>query len=321
MSKNLLEELVSAYKEKKIAKYAYIDKMQSFNKTLFYLSKRLKNTDMHKIEIQDDLLLFTTRKDRIKLAFTGLDRRGAPFDILNFDYYEKEDEEVLFNLLKKNAVILDIGANIGWYSLLFSKRLPQSKIYAFEPIQDTYKNLVTNINLNKSNNIFSFNLGLSEKKGFLPYYYFPEGSVLASEKNLINCPKAKPITCQVDTLDTFVSTQRLDRLDLIKCDVEGAELSVIKGGLDAIKQFLPILFVELFERWALQFNYHPNDVIDLLKKIGYNCFLANKDRLDICPVYKEIEEERLNFFFLHSLKHRDLINTLPKKLSFANSLC
>lgn len=284
--------------------------MQSFNKILFYLSKRLKNTDIHKIEIQDDLLLFTTRKDHIKLAFNGLDRRGVPFDMLNFDYYEKEDEEILFSLLKKNAVILDIGANIGWYSLLFSKRLAQSKIYAFEPIQDTYKNLVTNINLNKSSNIFSFNLGLSEKKGSLTYYYFPEGSVLASEKNLINCPKAKQVTCQVDALDAFILTQKLDQLDFIKCDVEGAELSVIKGGLASIKKFLPILFIELFERWTLQFNYHPNDVIDLLKTIGYKCFLANKGSLDSCPIYKETEEERLNFFFLHFLKHRDLINTL-----------
>lgn len=316
MSKNPIEKLVSAYKEKKIEKYNYIDKMQSFNKTLFHLSKRLKTTDVHKIEIQDDLLLFTTRKDHIKLAFNGLDRRGVPFDILNFGFYEKEDEEVLFYLLKKNAVILDIGANIGWYSLLFSKRLPQSKIYAFEPIQDTYKNLVTNINLNKSDNIFPFNMGLSEKRSFLTYYYFPEGSVLASEKNLINCPKAKQVTCQVDALDTFISTQRLDQLDFIKCDVEGAELSVIKGGLNTIKNFLPILFIELFERWTLQFNYHPNDVIYLLKTIGYKCFLANKDRLDICPIYKETEEERLNFFFLHSLKHRDLINTLS-----INSLC
>ncbi|QZA59160.1 FkbM family methyltransferase [Candidatus Rhabdochlamydia porcellionis] len=321
MSKNPIEELVSAYKEKKIVKYDYIGQMQSFNKTLFYLSKRLKNTDIHKIEIQDDLLLFTTRKDHIKLVFNGLDRRGVPFDILNFDCYEKEDEEVLFSLLKKNAVILDIGANIGWYSLLFSKRLPQSKIYAFEPIQDTYKNLVTNINLNKSDNIFSFNIGLSEKKGSLTYYYFPEGSVLASEKNLINCSKAKPITCQVDTLDTFASAQKLNRLDFIKCDVEGAEFSVIKGGLGLIKKFLPILFVELFERWTLQFNYHPNHVIYFLKTLGYKCFLANEDRLEICPVYKETEEERLNFFFLHSLKHRDLINTLSEKLSTANSLC
>lgn len=314
MSKNLMEELVSKYKEKKIEKYDYIDKMQSFNKTLFFFSERLKNTDINKIEIQDDLLLFTTRKDNIKLTFNGLDRRGAPFDILNFSYYEKEDEDMLFRQLEENSVILDIGANIGWYSLLFSKRLPQSKIYAFEPIQATYQYLLTNITLNQSTNIFPFNIGLSEKEGSLTYYYFPEGSVLASEKNLLDCPKAKATTCEVTTLDNFIFANKLNKLDFIKCDVEGAELSVLKGGLHTIKKFLPILFIELFERWALLFNYHPNDIIHLLNDIGYECFLANEDKLDACLVYKETEEERLNFFFLHSIKHRDLIHKSSQKL-------
>lgn len=310
MSKNLIEELVSMYKGKKIEKYAYIDKMQSFNKTLFYLSERLKDTDIERIEIQDGLLLFTTRKDNIKLVFNGVDRRGAPFEILNFDYYEKEDQTVLFNLLENDAVILDIGANIGWYSLLFAKRLPESKVYSFEPIQDTYKYLTKNIILNGAENVFCFNIGLSEKEDSLTYYYFPGGSVLASEKNLIDCPKAQETVCTVDVLDKFVASQKIDKIDLIKCDVEGGELSVIKGGINSIKKFLPIIFIELFERWAVQFNYHPNEVIRILNEVGYGCFLANGDKLESCPMYKESKEERLNFFFLHSKKHSDLINKM-----------
>lgn len=314
MSKNLIEELVSIYRDRRIEKYEYIDKMQSFNKTLFYLSERLKNTDIERIEIQDGLLLFTTRKDNIKIVFNGLDRRGVPYDILNFDYYEQEDEDVLFNLLEDDAVILDVGANIGWYSLLFSKRLPRSKIYSFEPIHDTYKYLITNLTLNHASNVFPFNIGLSEKEGSLTYFYFPGGSVLASEKNLIQCQKAQETVCKVDFLDKFISTQKIDRLDLIKCDVEGAELSVIKGGINSIKKFLPVIFIELFERWTLQFNYHPNDVISILNEAGYECFLANKDKLERCPMYKETKEERLNFFFLHGEKHRNLINKMSPEL-------
>ncbi len=314
MSKNLIEELVSMYKDGEIEKYDYIDKMQSFNKTLFYLSERLKNTDIEKIEIQDGLLLFTTRRDNIKLVFNGLDRRGVPFDILNFDSYEHEDEIVLFNLLEDNAVILDVGANIGWYSILFSKRFPQSKIYSFEPIQDTYKYLVTNVVLNHASNVFPFNIGLSEKEGSSTFFYFPGGSVLASEKNLIQCSKAQETVCKVDLLDKFITTLKVDRLDLIKCDVEGAELFVIKGGISSIKEFLPIIFIELFERWTLQFNYHPNEIIQMLNEAGYECFLANKNKLEKCPVYKESKEERLNFFFLHSIKHRNLIDKMLLEL-------
>lgn len=310
MSKNPIDELVSLYRKGKIGKYDYIDKMHALNKTLYYISERLKDTDIEKIEVQNDVLLFTTRTDGIKLIFNGLDRRGVPFDILNFEYYEKEDENVLFSLLDHDAVILDAGANIGWYSLLFSKRLPQSTIYSFEPIEETYKYLVQNIAQNNARNVFPFNFGLSEKKGSLPFYFFPGGSVLASAKNLIDCPKAKEISCQVETLDDFVCLTNIDKLDLIKCDVEGAELSVIKGGTCSIKKLLPILFIELFERWAIQFNYHPNDVIHLLNDLGYECFMANRNRLELCPAYRETEDERLNFFFLHTQKHKKLITKL-----------
>ena len=137
---------------------------------------------------------------------------------------------------------------------------------------------------------------------------------LASEKNLIQCPKAQEIVCKVEVLDNFISTQKINKLDLIKCDVEGAELSVIKGGINSIKKLLPIIFIELFERWTVQFNYHPNDVIRILNEAGYECFLANKDKLEACPVYKESKEERLNFFFLHGEKHRILINRISPEL-------
>ncbi|MBS0620992.1 MAG: FkbM family methyltransferase [Verrucomicrobia bacterium] len=310
MSKNRIEELVFMYKDKQLEKYDYIDKMQTYNKTLFYLSERIKNTDIEKIEILDDMLLFTTRQDNIKLAFNGLDRRCVPFDIINFSYYEKEDEKVLFNIIEDDAVIFDIGANIGWYSLLFSKRLPKAKIFTFEPIENTYKYLITNLTLNAATNVIPFNFGLSDKEGSSSYYFFPEGSVLASEKNLINCPKAQEVRCKVDKLDRFLIDHKLDRIDLIKCDVEGAELSVLSGGINTIKTFLPIIFIELFERWSIQFNYHPNDVIHLLNDIGYDCFLANEDKLEPCSAYKETKEERLNFFFLHRKKHRHIIDKL-----------
>lgn len=312
MNKNPIEELSILYKNRKIEKYNYINQMHVFNKNLFYIAERIKNTDIQKIEIQDDLLLFTTRRDNLKFAFNGLDRRGAPFDILNFDSYEKEDEQMILRFLKEGDLILDIGANIGWYSILFSKKFPQATIYSFEPIHETYKYLITNLMLNKANNVFPLNIGISEKDSFSTYYYFPEGSVLASERNLIECSKAKKTTCKVTSLDTFINEQNINKIDFIKCDIEGAELSAITGGIHAIKRFLPIMLIELFERWTLQFGYHPNDVIHLLNQLGYECFLANKNQLENCPIYKETEDERLNFFFLHKEKHRELIVQLSE---------
>lgn len=307
MSQNPIKDLVSRYKDGMLERYEFIDKMQSFNKVLFYFSERLKEINIQRIEIQDGMLLFTTRREGIKLLFNGVDRRGVPFDILNFGSYEEEDEPVLFNLLSEESIIFDVGANIGWYSLLFSKKMPRSKVYSFEPITETYGYLVANIALNGATNLSHFNLGLSEKEQLSTFYYFPGGSVLASERNLINCSKATKRICQMESLDCFVSNHNIENIDLIKCDVEGGELSVIKGGINSIKKFLPILFIELFERWTLQFDYRPDDLIRTLRDIGYECFLAKGNHLEPCPVYRESEEERLNFFFLHSKKHQKLL--------------
>lgn len=307
--KNPINDLIDEYNSKNIEKYDFIDKMHKYNKSLFYISNRIKNTDIQKIEIFDDLLIFTTRRIGIKLAFTGVDRRGVPFDLINFGQYEKEDEPVLFSLVKKSKVILDVGANLGWYSILFSKLNPRSLIYSFEPIQETYNYLITNLTLNHCSNVNHYQVGLKEKKGVADYYYFPEGSVLASERNVIECNKARKVSCNVEKLDDFANSAGIDHsIDLIKCDVEGAEKLVIEGGLDSIRKGLPALFIELFERWTQKFKYHPNELISLLGNLGYKCFMYIQDSLEEFTEYKELEDERLNFFFLHPIKHKEVIN-------------
>lgn len=297
------------YREKKLEKYDYIDKMHKNNKVLYYLSSWMKHTDVQKIEILDDLLIFTTRKRSIKMAFRGVDRRGVPFDLLNFGEYEKEDEVVLNYLIESNKVILDVGANVGWYSILFSRMNPEASIYAFEPIQETYDYLVTNLTLNACSNVSHYQVGLKDKSGTASYFYFPEGSVLASEENVIECEKAKNVTCPVKKMDEFTDEHKiLDKVGFIKCDVEGAEKLVLDGGLETIERSLPALFIELFERWTLKFNYHPNEVIELLSRYGYKCYIFMSEKLVELVEYKEFEDERLNFFFLHSDKHKNVIN-------------
>lgn len=310
LSKNPITNLARDYSAGKLEKYEYIDRMHKFNKSLSYIANRIKDTDIQKIEIVDDLLIFTTRRMGIKMAFHGLDRRGVPFDMINFGEYEVEDEQVLHFIVSNSKTIFDIGANIGWYSILFSKINPSSLIYSFEPIGETYKYLVTNTVLNQSLNVNLYNLGLKDSAGLAKYYYFPEGSVLASERNVIESSKAKTVLCPVSTLDSFVETQlrKDENIDFIKCDVEGAEKMVVEGGIGVISQMLPALFIELFAKWTQKFGYHPNDLIRRLSSLGYKCYMYLDDTLQEFSTYREIEGERLNFFFLHPSKHKKVID-------------
>ena len=265
------------------------------------------NKTIKKIEMLDDDLIFTTKKDCIKLFFNGRDRRGIPFDILNFGHYEEEERYFIFHFVNNMDIIFDIGANIGWYSLLFSKYLPKAKIFSFEPIDETFDFLSKNIKINNANNVCAFNCGISNLNGRGDFYYCPEGSVIASQKNLVNSSLAKINDCRIITLDKFILHEKISHLDFIKCDIEGGELFALQGGEKTIRQFLPIIFIELFHLWTSKFNYHPDDVINFLKILGYKCYFpTGKNLQEIKNI--NIKEERLNYFFLHKKKHKLLIS-------------
>jgi FkbM family methyltransferase len=315
LEKTPIEELIENYSKGKLEKYDYIRQMNKINKSTYYLSKRLPSTDISKIEIEDNSLIFTTRKDGLKIKFSGRDRRGVPFDILNFQSYEEDELFWLFQFMTGEEIIFDIGANIGWFSLVCSKNFPKSKILSFEPIKHNFDFLLENVKLNNFSNIEAFNLGIAEKDDIVDFYFFPEGSVIASQKNLINCNKAKATKCTITTIDDFMFKKNIEKIDVLKCDVEGGELLVLQGGENAISNFLPIILIEMFHKWNFQFNYHPNEIISKLNKIGYICYYPHKDYLEeILDLNEEPVEERLNYIFLHLEKHKHLIEKIKKNL-------
>jgi hypothetical protein len=109
----------------------------------------------------------------------------------------------------------------------------------------------------------------------------------------------------VRTIDEFSAEKGL-KVDFIKCDVEGAELFVFQGGVKTISRDKPVIFTEMVRKWSAKFNYHPNQIIELLRGIGYRCFRAEGNALVEFPVMDENTAET-NFFFLHALKHAGLI--------------
>ena len=141
------------YKEQKISKGNFIDKMHEFHKVLFDFSQNLKDTEIAKIEIQDDKIVFITRATDYhpggcKFFVDIVDKRVTPVDTFNFDMYEKDDSEMLFKLVKDGDTIFDIGANIGSYYLI-SQKVKNRKILAiaFEPSFSTFSNFFGFYNL------------------------------------------------------------------------------------------------------------------------------------------------------------------------------
>ncbi|MBT7557038.1 FkbM family methyltransferase [Candidatus Woesearchaeota archaeon] len=311
---NKINKTVELYKKKEIDKSDFIKNMYSkHHSKLYEYAEFLPKTDIEKITIENNRVITTSRKHGIKIECNSGDHRIAPIETLNFFDYEKDESDMIEKLIffgDEKKSFFDIGANIGWYSIMAAKSNRNILVNSFEPIPKTFASLKGNVKLNALPNISIHNFGFSDKEGEFDFYYYPEGSGNASSANVTGRSDIEVVKCKVKTLDEYVDENNI-QIDFIKCDVEGAELLVFKGGINAIKKNKPIIFSEILRKWSSKFNYHSNDIIELFKSVGYGCYFVIKGRLkEITTITDETIET--NFFFLHQKKHSDLIDKFTK---------
>jgi len=273
---------------------------------LFDYADYLKQTNISSIDITDDIVTMTSRDNGVRMICPSGDYRVAPIESLNFLDYEKDDSDMIMRLAGGARTFIDIGANMGWYSINIAKFYPDCMVYAFEPIPKTYSFLLRNIELNELENIHTYDFGFSNESKQLTFYFYPEGSGTASSANLSDREDVEKVTCQVETLDSFVASNGIS-VDFIKCDVEGAELFAFQGGARTLARDKPIVFSEMLRKWAAKFNYHPNEIINLFNTMGYRCFYVHEQKLK--EIFQMTDETtQTNFFFLHKNKHQDQIS-------------
>lgn len=299
-------DLRKQFKKGDISKPDFIDRMYLQHQELFEYSQLLRETALGKIEITDRGIVFTTREDGISFFCDKADKRTAPFEILNFNEYESEDAGLFYQLAAGSGTIFDIGANIGWYSLSLARKFPASRICSFEPLPATFASLERNVLLNCISNIELHNFGFSRENTALRFFSSRHTSVSNSAENISGEPDAMETLCEVRRLDDYME-EKEQTLDLVKCDVEGAELLVFEGAMLTLSRQLPMIFCEMLRKWAAKYNYHPNDIIDLLGGLGYQCYVNNgKNRLSAISKVAD-ETIQTNFFFLHPEKHRSIL--------------
>ncbi|MEO9308168.1 MAG: FkbM family methyltransferase [Nitrososphaera sp.] len=163
---------------------------------------------------------------------------------------------------KKDQIVLDIGANIGKYTILAGKKVGiHGKIIAVEPMTKTFQLLQKNIKENGLERIVTpLKVGISNKIGTARFYY-KEGHSGASTMTAQVSNEYDDVN--LTTIDEIVKEQNLDRLDWIKIDVEGLEYEVLSGASNSILQFRPIIIVEIREG-------SKEKVFDFLNNMKYN---------------------------------------------------
>ena len=192
--------------------------------------------------------------------------------------WEPEVTNYICPKITQGMTVLDVGADIGYYTLLFAKRVGKDgRVVAFEPIPAAREKLEHNVRLNGYTNvtICDFALFSSNGQGIL------EGPFQLSRINPAKTTSEKQdIQIQTRVFDECVSKLQVQRIDLVKIDVEGAELDVLRGMEQSLENYHPILLIEVHPKHLSHFNYGPEDLLRLLEALNYRVHPVDKTSLD-----------------------------------------
>ena len=251
----------------------------------------------------------------VDMGIDAKDAAAVPIQILSIGEYEREELEIVMRIArylseeKRGGIMWDVGANLGWYTLNVCKRFENIESYAFEPVKETYLQMVNNVEINKLKNCRLYNIGLADRNSQEQFYYNIASSGASSLVNLLEDESTKVIECSFERVDDFAARNNIKGMDFVKCDVEGAELLVYLGGIKTIEKYKPVIFSEMLRKWSAKFSYHPNQIIELFETLGYQCFVIGGGKL---KEFNRVDEETVetNYFFLHKEKHMELIQLL-----------
>lgn len=158
--------------------------------------------------------------------------------------YESGLVQALAANVQKDWVCLDIGANVGPITLTLGELCGRGAVHAFEPVPVTFGYLETNISANVAGrNVQAHRLALRDEPGEVVIHFNPEFSGGAFVSSRLE--HGESWSAPASTLDDWVTDKGIDRIDLIKIDVEGSELAVLDGAAETLRRFQPALVVEL----------------------------------------------------------------------------
>lgn len=189
-------------------------------------------------------------------------------------------EKMLYlDLIRQGDVVFDVGANVGYYTLLFSHLVGKlGVVHAFEPVPVTYAVLADSVGRRqRSDNIRLNNTAVGSTNGqttlYLPGSDLGQASLVTHESgSWQGAATVTPYPCPIARLDDYAASASLGRLDFVKIDVEGAELLALQGFAETISRFQPILHLEVSSDWTKAFHYQPLDILELLLGLGYTRF-------------------------------------------------
>jgi FkbM family methyltransferase len=166
--------------------------------------------------------------------------------------YEPEVTPLFYELAKQASVVLDIGAHVGFFSILAAVANRKGRVYAFEPLPRVHLRLERNLSLNKLSNVYPARAAVGDVEGNQEFYFpdveSPVSSSLRSDMLISTLGEevVRHVTVPVVSLDGFVKREHVERVDLIKMDTERTEHDVLRGAEEILKRDQPDIICEVW---------------------------------------------------------------------------
>ena len=197
------------------------------------------------------------------------------------DAYEPMSLKLWMVLAKKSAVIFDIGAYTGVYSLAAASQNRKCKIYTFEAFDTVYSRLVINKIANGFGNIELHQAAVTDHDGTVEFNIYAGDSILSSGSSIIEKHTGRQVfrkkAVKGIRLDDLATELNLKQLNLIKIDAEGAEHLIFQGGRRTLEKFGPDIICEFLEGAQIE------QVEQILSSCGYQYFRIDEDKMSVEP--------------------------------------
>jgi FkbM family methyltransferase len=241
------------------------------------------HTGRHAFAKENDSTRIAKLCDESKLRLTLADPCWQ--ETYFFGTQEEEITKLIRRLVKPGQVWLDIGANIGYFTVILARAVGASgKVYAFEPNPEVAKLIRASLELNQLRNVILTEAATSDSAGemVLRIPLNSKGGVpvtgrasLVKHRDIV---ESYDLKTEVMTLDHFIALQKIEKIDFMKIDIEGAEIMAFRGMEVTLKQNPPKIIVS-------EITFYPDsaatpiELIEYLKNFGYQAFQIRTDRI------------------------------------------
>ena len=203
------------------------------------------------------------------------------FKIYSCGAFEEGNKLLWKNLINRDMVVFDIGANAGIYSMIAAEILSGSgMVHSFEPSELERNKFKKNFELNNTiddSNVCLVDSAVGSVTGHTTFYLPMEfkGAYGSLQQPDIQ-ETVRKITVPITTIGDYCYRSDVAKIDLLKIDVEGNELEVLQGADQELRKFRPCILLEVSDRRTSAFNYRAREICDLLLQRDYCLFTISK---------------------------------------------